>query len=365
MSADNTTMPVEEAVASVAEAEADACAFVFEGGYDRTLHIAAIFIIMATSFLGTLLPILGKRFVSSENGKVIITLLKLFGAGVILATAFIHMFIPANGALTNECLPESFHSYEAFAAVFALAGIFFTHLIQTLAGEAIRKAQSAAANNNNDSHDHDHAATIEDGNAVQRADEPKSNEPKSSQLSLVKVSSDTVDHEGHTHGGVAMHTQEKHLMVYILELGIATHSIIIGITLGVESAEFTTLLVALTFHQFFEGMALSAVVMEANFKRWSMALGMVLFYTLTTPVGIAIGIMIHETFNANASSTLLSTGILDAISAGILAYDALVNIVAPHFSGKTYRGASAPYKTVQLLAMYVGCTAMAIIGKWA
>ncbi|KAI8927759.1 Zinc/iron permease, partial [Entophlyctis helioformis] len=179
------------------------------------------------------------------------------------------------------------------------------------------------------------------------------------------VSSDTVDHEGHTHGGVAMHTQEKHLMVYILELGIATHSIIIGITLGVESAEFTTLLVALTFHQFFEGMALSAVVMEANFKRWSMALGMVLFYTLTTPVGIAIGIMIHETFNANASSTLLSTGILDAISAGILAYDALVNIVAPHFSGKTYRGASAPYKTVQLLAMYVGCTAMAIIGKWA
>lgn len=50
----------------------------------------------------------------------------------------------------------------------------------------------------------------------------------------------------------------RQITAYVLELGIALHSLIIGLTLGVAAdAEFLTLLVALSFHQFFEGFALS------------------------------------------------------------------------------------------------------------
>ena len=84
-------------------------------------------------------------------------------------------------------------------------------------------------------------------------------------------------------------------MVLLLEIGIAAHSIIIGIALGIESgSEFTTLLVALSFHQFFEGLALSTVVAEAKFKRPFAAIFTVIFYSLTTPLGIAIGIAIRQ-----------------------------------------------------------------------
>jgi hypothetical protein len=39
---------------------------------------------------------------------------------------------------------------------------------------------------------------------------------------------------------------------------------------------------------------------------------------LITPIGIAIGIGVHESYNVNGKAALLSIGILDAISAGIL-----------------------------------------------
>nr|KAJ3422429.1 hypothetical protein HK105_008074 [Polyrhizophydium stewartii] len=172
-------------------------------------------------------------------------------------------------------------------------------------------------------------------------------------------------HEGHSHGGLMLHTREKQLVVLLLELGIASHSVIIGLTLGIATDEFKTLLIALCFHQFFEGLALSAIVLDAGFRRWTMAFGMVVFYTLTTPAGIALGIVVRESFNANATQTLLATGVLDAVSAGILIYDALVNVIYPHFSAASFRRASSGFQLVQLLAMYLGCALMSLIGLWA
>ncbi|KAI8917935.1 hypothetical protein BC831DRAFT_516383, partial [Entophlyctis helioformis] len=45
---------------------ADACRADSLGAYDRPLHIAAVFIVMATSFISTLIPILFRRLVSSS-----------------------------------------------------------------------------------------------------------------------------------------------------------------------------------------------------------------------------------------------------------------------------------------------------------
>ncbi|KAH9245513.1 hypothetical protein BASA81_016998 [Batrachochytrium salamandrivorans] len=264
----------------------DPCAAIVGGEYDLAFHIAAVFIIMGASFLGTLLPIIGKRFIRSDAGKLVITSLKLFGAGVILATA-----LEASLSLDKSIIAQS-------------------------------------------------------GQVDNSADE-------------------MVHHEGHTHGGGLIHVGEKQLTVYLLELGIASHSIIIGLTLGISTDEFNTLLVALCFHQFFEGIALSAIVMEADFKKWSMTFYMVIFYTLTTPFGIAIGILIQQSYNANATATLLSTGILDALSAGILIYDVLVNVVAPHFTADNFHNASPIFKFIQLVTMYMGCATMSLIGYWA
>ncbi|KAJ8331057.1 hypothetical protein QVD99_001140 [Batrachochytrium dendrobatidis] len=318
----------------------DACASEISGNYDLKMHIASIFIIMLASFIGTLLPILGKRFIRSDTGKTVITFFKLFGAGVILSTALVHMFLSSVHTLVHPCLPSSFTDFTGFAAVFAMVGIFLTHLVQVFASHAIRKHQKGA------SHSLDKSEIIENEASTM-------------------VNDEVIHHEGHTHGGALMYGGEKQLVVYLLELGIASHSIIIGLTLGVATDEFTTLLIALCFHQFFEGVALSAIVTEANFKRWAMTIYMAVFYTFATPIGIALGVGLYQSYNANATQTLLSTGILDALSAGILIYDVLVNIIYPHFNANSFHAGSAFFKMGQLVALYLGAAAMSVIGLWA
>ena len=64
---------------------------------------------------------------------------------------------------------------------------------------------------------------------------------------------------------------------------------------------------------------------------------MVLFYSVTTPIGVAIGVAIHSTYNENASSSLIINGVLDSVSAGILIYDVLVNILTPHVNCNLFR----------------------------
>ena len=50
----------------------------------------------------------------------------------------------------------------------------------------------------------------------------------------------------------------------VLEMGIVVHSVIIGISLGAAGSidAIKTLLVALSFHQFFEGMGLGGCISQ-------------------------------------------------------------------------------------------------------
>ena len=52
----------------------------------------------------------------------------------------------------------------------------------------------------------------------------------------------------------------------VLETGIAFHSVLIGIALGVSNSPCTIrpLLAALTFHQFFEGVALGSCLLQVG-----------------------------------------------------------------------------------------------------
>jgi zinc transporter 1/2/3 len=91
------------------------------------------------------------------------------------------------------------------------------------------------------------------------------------------------------------------LKAYMMEISVAIHSIIIGIALGANNdpEELTALrafIAAITFHQFFEGVGLGTVIEQARLN-----LGMpkmiifALTFSLTTPIGIMIGIAITET----------------------------------------------------------------------
>jgi solute carrier family 39 (zinc transporter), member 1/2/3 len=121
--------------------------------------------------------------------------------------------------------------------------------------------------------------------------------------------------------------------IFILEFGVVFHSIFIGLTLAVAGEEFKTLYVVLVFHQTFEGLGLgsrlSAITWPKS-RRWTpYFLGM--GYAISTPIAIAIGIGVRQTFTPGSPTTLITNGVFDSISAGILIYTGLVELMAHEF----------------------------------
>jgi hypothetical protein len=89
------------------------------------------------------------------------------------------------------------------------------------------------------------------------------------------------------------------------------------------------------------------------------------FYCLTTPIGIVIGIGANTAFNTSSEQFILPSGVWDAVSAGILLYDGLVNIVHPHFTSDAFKKATIVSQVAQYTALWLGATGMAIVGHWA
>uniref|UniRef100_A0A0A9DIP9 Uncharacterized protein n=1 Tax=Arundo donax TaxID=35708 RepID=A0A0A9DIP9_ARUDO len=122
-------------------------------------------------------------------------------------------------------------------------------------------------------------------------------------------------------------------------MGIVSHSVIIGLSLGVAQSPCTIkpLVAALAFHQFFEGFALGGCIAQAQFKTLSAVL-MASFFAITTPAGIAAGAGLASFYNPNSPRALVVKGILDSVSAEILIYMSLVDLIAADFLGGKMTG---------------------------
>ncbi|KAF9571316.1 hypothetical protein EC968_000756 [Mortierella alpina] len=170
----------------------------------------------------------------------------------------------------------------------------------------------------------------------------------------------------HAHGLELLDVSQRRISTYILEAGVASHSIVIGVALGVSSdAEFTGLLVALVFHQFFEGFALGARIAELDFESTMNHYLLALVFSLTTPIGAALGIVISSSYDPTSVAALLSEGILDAISTGILLYMGYVNLLAVEFNlnGEIRRESRTVKSTTTTSTTTTTTTAMAVNDK--
>lgn len=289
--------------------------------YNMSLHIASVFIILAASTCGVFMPVIASKVRVLRISDRVLTLGKQFGTGVILATGFIHMMPTAMANLSSPCLGPTFsENYTAFGGLFILLSSLFMHWIEFIAVEHNeRRMREAAASQGlkeinidlgglgatgvaaapcpghsvtivEERPCHDSCSSVTSCDSVHTPQEDVSG-VKSSGSSITKTVSnhqheqkhdhahhhdhDTKNTNGHSHQDKSHHhhTQEvghshahglslldesqRRISTYILEAGIAAHSVIIGVSLGVSTgSEFTGLLIALVFHQFFEGKAI-------------------------------------------------------------------------------------------------------------
>lgn len=151
----------------------------------------------------------------------------------------------------------------------------------------------------------------------------------------------------------------------VLELGIISHSVIIGLSLGVSQSPCTIrpLIAALSFHQFFEGFALGGCISQAQFKTLSTTL-MACFFAITTPAGIAFGTAISSSYNPDSPRALVIEGIFDCVSAGILIYMALVDLIAADFLSKRMK-CNVRLQVLSYLMLFLGAGMMSALAIWA
>ena len=91
---------------------------------------------------------------------------------------------------------------------------------------------------------------------------------------------------------------------------------------------------------------------------------MATFFSLTTPVGIAIGIGISSVYNENSPNALIFEGIFNAASAGILIYMALVDLLAADFMNPRVQS-NASLQIGVNVSLLLGAGLMSLLAKWA
>ncbi|KAL7241441.1 hypothetical protein ACSBR1_014100 [Camellia fascicularis] len=313
------------------------------------LKIIAIASILVTSMIGVSSPLLTRSIPVLRPDRSLFVIVKAFAAGIILATGFMHVLPDSFDMLSSSCLPEKpWHKFpfSGFVAMFSAIGTLMVDSIATSLYSQRNRGGGGVIPENSE-------VVVEGGDEEE------------------EVGGGHFHGHHHHHGAAVKEgSQATQLLRYrvvamVLELGIIVHSIVIGLALGASNNTCTIkpLVAALCFHQMFEGMGLGGCILQAEYKLMKKAV-MAFFFAVTTPFGIALGMALSNSYRENSPSSLITVGLLNAASAGLLIYMALVDLLAADFMGPKLQ-ASIHLQIKSYVAVLLGAGLMSLMAKWA
>lgn len=337
---------------------------------------------------------------------------------MIVATAFIHvsptlvghvqsgtdermpqLLAPSWEALGSECLTGTWTVYP-WPAAFAMSSVFALFIVELVAhrtGQAylrkrgLRHVDHHSQDGNPPAHS-THGAHVDDSprrrgearDGLAAQEEQEGQDSPGSSLYDEAAAKRAAERDGgksrrtaaaeeagsatHAHGPAENNAAAQIIGVAILEFGVIFHSVIIGLTLAVD-AEFTTLFVVIIFHQMFEGLGLGArlsLLPLPSAWRWVPYVGAV-GYAAVTPIGTAIGLGVRHAYNPESQTAVIVAGVLDGISAGILLWTGLVELLAHDFifNRQMVNDASNAMVAYAVSCIVLGALLMALLGRWA
>lgn len=382
-----------------------------DGAAAARLKTGSLLAILVASAVGVCLPVALTRAFKGRDGYARgLLLVKCYAAGVILSTSLVHVLPDAYAALA-DCAVASHRPWRdfPFAGLLCLIGALLALLVdlsasshleahghvqhqeeeqkQTpyapipttkkgpvfeLAGEMSPRKRAFLDDNDDDLTLTPRAYTDRDDVALfgpkKGARLPRSDEP--AVVTSVGGCHGSGHHEVVEVGeGEEEDARKKQKMVSkVLEIGIVFHSVIIGVTLGMSQdvCAIRPLVVALSFHQVFEGMGLGGCIAQAGFGMATVGY-MCLMFSVTTPLGILLGMAVfHMTgYDDSSPNALIIEGLLGSLSAGILVYMALVDLISLDFFHNKMMTSSIKLKKASYIALVLGSASMSILALWA
>ncbi|KAL4729033.1 hypothetical protein ACLX1H_003441 [Fusarium chlamydosporum] len=366
--------------------------------YNTPLHVGALFIILFVSTLACAFPIMAAKLPGLRIPTRFFFAVRHFGTGVLIATAFVHLLPTAFISLGDPCLSSFWNEdYPAIPGAIALAAIFLVTVIEmvfhpsrhvspaeiTTAKEGcatsnsggcmggtgmlpirdmgpIRGRSSSIGQNLSTLNSRDVRMEDLEEEACEDDDNVQSGRKNLEETSLEAVQAPSLTPE--------QQQRKELLQCVLLELGILFHSIFIGMALSVSIGnEFIILLIAIVFHQTFEGLALGSRIAsikwpQGKMQPWFMALA----YGCTTPLGQAIGLATHTLYSPNSETGLIVVGVMNAISAGLLTFASLVELLSQDFlSDESWQFLRGRKRIYACLLVFFGAFFMSLVGAWA
>jgi len=325
------------------------------GSYNLGFAIASIFVVLVLSVVGFLTPIM-LSLKQHRMCQLLIVASACGGSGVVLTVGFIHILADAEAFLSNPCLPQGFlNAYPDWAMLICNCTIVVLILADyVLKGYFEMKIRTVKTHR---------------GEETGIAADMRSMEYRTaSEIIMVDIASDEEEDAVHGDDIYLDEQTEIHLargVIMLIEVSVCSHSIPVGLALGLQTGDaFTGLFIAVIFHQLLEGFGVGAAAMRGKYSM-KMYIVLALCFGITAPLGIAIGIILHESLNQNSQAYLLTVGIVNAIAAGMLIYIALEHLNTLSSRGKWLRRQPWRHQLLCVSCFVLGSAALMIIGRWA
>ncbi|KAF7560089.1 hypothetical protein G7046_g4069 [Stylonectria norvegica] len=414
------------------DGEKPECGSRTKGSYNTSAHVFALILILSLSTLACGFPLISRRTMTGQRQKTIIFYCQHIGTGVLLATAFVHLLPTAFVSLTDPCLPYFFSKgYPPLPGFVAMASAIIVTGVESYLTARGAGHSHSHSHGYWDEHDeaegvvrrHERASLAERRPGGRPADislgdmevseglmAGASPLPESTptarentkltdgfddgdsdlELDMAELDPAPVNGSNSRNGQYASlkpdgtrsmsfseaqpksaddHKRQM-LQCFLLEAGILFHSVFIGMAISVATGPaFVVFLVAISFHQSFEGLALGSRIAAIQFPRSSIRPWlMVLAYGVTTPIGQAIGLVVHRMYDPQSMGGLLVVGFMNAVSSGLLLYAGLVQLLAEDFlTEKSYKILKGRKRLYAYISVVAGALLMALTGtgyKW-
>jgi zinc transporter 1/2/3 len=308
--------------------------------YNVSQQVGGLFLVIAASVLGIVSSYVLARqgdkanCANSRAMAAAIVFVKGLSCGVVISVALVHLVSEAYEGFESA----GWGDFGAWPMVFVMVGIYMMTAFDLIGHRfyANKSKCVEGASDQEHGHGHAHGAVVSD-DAVMTKD------------------------------GVAV--TSLRVTAIIVEGGILLHSIIIGLDLGLQPEDsWAVILTAIALHQFLEGIMLGQVLgdlrnadrLSSRGKIWCMMLS----FTLTTAVGIAIGIIVRTSMGAfeEPKSLDLAIAILNSLAGGLLLYMGIASLLVPWFvSSPSMRAARNLYVATGFIGLAVGLAAMTAV----
>lgn len=189
-------------------------------------------------------------------------------------------------------------------------------------------------------------------------------------------------HSASFHDVLSAKSFKQVLSAYALELSTALHSVVIGFDLGIlqqkDLGTVWVLFMALSFHQFVEGLGLGSVIKrsQSQLGDWKIK-SFVFIFSSSVSLGVVLGLLCQPSSSSVPTTVtpplaghgapfpwaLFLQGTITSLAAGSLIYISLVEMTAEYFSMPELEKEGVT-KIAMLMCFLLGVVIMAIIGIW-